>query len=68
MAEQPQEVPLWGRGRPRIIRTGGRGRPRKQYQTPPASEAGDDIPIEIVDDELEDDVFAGAVRQGSPVL
>ncbi|KMQ90721.1 retrovirus-related pol polyprotein from transposon tnt 1-94 [Lasius niger] len=47
-----------GRRRPRFVRTRVRGRPRKLYQTFTGSEEDHaDIPVEILDDELDDDVF-----------
>lgn len=53
-----------GRGRPRLLRTGSRGRPRKLYQEAPCrtGEEDSEIPTEIIDDELEDDVFAGVAE------
>lgn len=48
----PKVVQRRGPGRPRILRTGSRGRPRKIYQTVDTEEEG------LVDsDEIEDDVF-----------
>ncbi|XP_071643015.1 uncharacterized protein [Temnothorax longispinosus] len=56
------------RGRPRIIRTGGRGRPRKEYQTFTDSEPDHiDVPVEIINDELDDDVFLDATLPQEPL-
>lgn len=56
--------PKRGRGRPRLVRTGSRGRPRKQYASAPL-ETNDDRDEEVEDEILEDDVFtANAAVQG----
>ncbi|XP_011865263.1 PREDICTED: uncharacterized protein LOC105560616, partial [Vollenhovia emeryi] len=55
---QPRTPERRAPGRPRLLRTGNRGRPRKVYQT--ISEGApneDDVLTEVVADELEDDVF-----------
>ncbi|TGZ52773.1 Retrovirus-related Pol polyprotein from transposon TNT 1-94 [Temnothorax longispinosus] len=56
------------RGRPRLVRTGGRGRPRKVYQTLTGSEPDyTDVPVEIINNELDDDVFLDATLPQEPL-
>ena len=56
------------RGRPRLVRTGGRGRPRKLYQTYTGSEPDPaSVPVEVINDELDDDVFIDAPLLQEPL-
>lgn len=56
-------TPPRGRGRPRILRAGSRERLRKLYQSSHTTGADDAaIPTEILNDELEDDVFVAAAE------
>jgi len=69
VGQQPEDVgnAPRGRGRPKILRTGSRGRPRKLYQ--PSHSTGTDepeIPTEILNDEFEDDVFAAPAEVSVP--
>lgn len=56
------------RGRPRLVRTDERGRPRKLYQTYTSSEPDPaDVPVEVINDELDDDVFLDAALPQEPL-
>lgn len=59
--EDPLQASARGRGRPRLLRTGSRGRPRKIFQTVRGQENEDALDLET-ETELEDDVFAGAIE------
>lgn len=51
-------------GRPRLIRTGSRGRPKKLYRSLPTSLPDEETPlaVEIPDDDGDDDVFVGVAE------
>lgn len=62
MVEDVRNAPR-ERGRPKLLRTGNRGRPRKLFHAPRSTEEKElEIPMEILNEDLEDDVFAAAAE------